>query len=65
MSVSGRLDQNLFHVIEVQNNSAAYLDKRKNVIDVRSSLGHLVRSIGRYDIVFNIVFNMAYGCVRF
>ena len=61
MSVSGRLDQHLFHVIEVQNNSAAYLEKRKNVIDVRSSLGHVVRSIGRYDIVFN----MAYGCIRF
>ena len=33
MSVSDRLDQHLqlFHVIEVQNNSAAYLEKRKNV----------------------------------
>ena len=61
MSVSGRLDQHLFHVLEVQNNSAAYLEKQRNVVDVRSSLGDVVRSIGRYDIVFN----MAYGCVRF
>ena len=60
MSVSGRLDQHLFHVIEVQNNSAAYLEKRKNVIEVHSSLGHVVRSIGRYGIVFN----MAYGCAH-
>lgn len=34
MSISGRLDQHLFHVMEVQNNSAAYLEKRKNVIEV-------------------------------
>ena len=47
MSVSGRLDQHLFHVIEVQNNSVAYLEKRKNVIEVCSCLGHVVRSIGR------------------
>ena len=36
MSISGRLDQHLFHVLEVQNNSAAYLEKRKNVIEVQS-----------------------------
>ena len=45
MSVSGRLDQHLFHVIEVQNNSAAYLEKRKNVIEVQDA----IQSICKYD----------------
>ena len=39
--------------------SAAYLEKRKNVIEVHSSLGHVVRIIGRYDIVFNLAYGYA------
>ena len=40
--------------------SATYLEKWKNVIEIRSTLGHVARSIERYDIVFN----MGYGCAH-
>lgn len=33
MTESGRLDQHLFHVMEIQNNYSSYLEKRKNVIE--------------------------------
>ena len=57
MSISGRLDQHLFHVLEVQNNSAAYLEKRKNVIEVQS-LGQVLRNICRMFIQLSLLLNL-------